>query len=167
MNLYCLTLGAGMLMAALSAHAGSESSLNPGPIAIILNNEINIDQLSIAELGLIYLKKKSYWKTGIQIQAINLPSEHVLRQQFSQLVMGSLPDEQANYWNTLYFNGVHPPQMIESQEGMIRLVSATPGAIGYLHPCAVDKRVKQVLWIYPDGRVSKQAPRLACNSWAH
>lgn len=157
---YCLHFAWGLVMAILSCPAHAETV----PIAIIMNDEIKPDNLSIAELGLIYLKKKSYWKTGIQIQAINLPSEHILRQQFSKTVIGSLPDEQANYWNTLYFNGVPPPKMIESQEGMIRFVSSTPGAIGYLHPCAVDKRVKQVFWIYPDGKISNQAPKLECNS---
>lgn len=146
-------------MALLSAHVHAEII----PIAIILNDEIQVDHLSIAELGLIYLKKKSYWQSGIQIQAINLPSEHALRQQFSKTVTGAAPDELVNYWNTLYFHGVRPPYLAESQEGMIRIVSSTPGAIGYLHPCAVDKRVKQVLWIYPDGKVTQRAPKLACN----
>lgn len=163
MKLYSLQLGLGLLMAGLSCQTYAEMI----PLAIIMNDEIKLDNLSIAELGLIYLKKKSYWKTGIQIQAINLPSEHILRQQFSKTVMGSLPDEQANYWNTLYFNGVLPPRMIESQEGMIRIVSTTPGAIGYLHPCAVDKRIKQVLWIYPDGKISHQAPKLECNTLSY
>ena len=155
-------LALGFLLLMHVANARGESI----PIAIILNEEVKIDQLSIAELGLIYLKKKAYWKTGIQIQAINLPSDHVLRQKFSQIVMGSLPEEQTNYWNTLYFNGVRPPQLIESEEGMIRLVAATPGAIGYLHPCNLDKRIKQAWWIYPDGRLSKLPPKLECQALA-
>lgn len=159
MKLADIHLGLGILLALLSLSASAESI----PIAIITHNETNIDSLNIAELKLIYLKKKAYWKTGVPILAINLPGEHALRKKFAKTVMGVLPDEQVNYWNMLYFNGIYPPQIIESQEGVIRLVSSTPGAIGYLHPCAVDKRIKQVFWLYPDGNVTLRSPRMKCH----
>jgi len=64
----------------------------------------------------------------------------------------NLPEDMQSYWNDQYFHGVLPPPVLDSEEAVLRFVSSTAGAIGYVSACAVDKRVEIVALISgPDG----------------
>lgn len=132
------------------------------PIAVVVNKDTQTPALDKSDLSLIYLKKKLFWSTGLAIQALNLPIDNSLRKQFSHQVTGTYPEEQLNYWNLQYFHGVRPPHVAESEEGMIRYVEQTLGAIGYLHPCNMDTRVRLLLWIYPNGDITAKKPYVDC-----
>jgi hypothetical protein len=58
-----------------------------------------------------------------------------LRRAFSQSVLGGVPEGFEDYWRKLYFQGVLPPHVLASEEAVIRFVSSTPGAIGYVTSC--------------------------------
>lgn len=134
------------------------------PLAVIVSGNPDIaviQQLSTRELGLIYWKKKQYWQGGTRIRPVNLHAEHPLRIYFSQAVLGSLPSEQGDYWNGLYFHGTTPPYSVQSEEAVLRYVSITRGAIGYVDACALDDRVKPLLWIDSNG-VSSNKPEFNC-----
>lgn len=121
-------------------------------IAVIVPTHEQSEKLKLtpSSLKLIYLRKQLFWPNGKRIIPVNLSSEHPLRNQFSQAVLGSLPKQQIDYWNGLYFNGIQPPHSVNSEEAVIRFVSDTKGAIGYVNACVVDKRVKILLWIDGD-----------------
>jgi ABC-type phosphate transport system substrate-binding protein len=139
------------LLCGVSSLAQAESS-SP-VIAVIVNNEelkIVSKELTTSELSLIYWRKQLYWPKGQRIKPVNLRSEHPLRQQFSQAVLGSLPKKQIDYWNGQYFNGILPPYSVNSEEAVLRYVAQTSGAIGYVDACHIDGRVKAVLWIEQD-----------------
>lgn len=147
------------LMAIFPAHA-EESQV----LAVIVSNDPEItaiQQLGTRELEAIYWKKKQYWQGGTRIRPVNLHAEHPLRLQFSKTVLDSLPSEQADYWNGLYFHGTTPPYSVQSEEAVMRYVSITKGAIGYISACRLDERVKPLLWI-SDGNVSASKPALHC-----
>jgi len=114
-----------------------------------------------ADLGLIYRRKKLLWPDGTRIQPTNLPPDHILRRQFSQLVLGKAPEALASYWNNLYYHGISPPRVFASEEAVLRFVAETPGAIGYVQGCATDGRVRVLMWIQGDGFVTTHAPDCA------
>ena len=118
---------------------------NAHVIAIVVNS----DELAVAanELNLIYWRKQLYWPKGQRIKPVNLRPEHPLRQQFSQIILGSPPKKQIDYWNGQYFNGILPPYSVNSEEAVLRYVAQTSGAIGYVDACRVDSRVKAIMWI--------------------
>lgn len=132
-------------------------------IAVVVAEQQNIASLNLStkNLNLIYWRKQLFWPKGIRIQPVNLGSEHPLRIQFSQTVLGSLPKKQVDYWNGQYFNGVLPPHSVDSEEAVLRYVSQTKGAIGYIDACALDARVQAMLWI-KNGQLSRQAPIFSC-----
>ncbi len=141
------------LLGCLLPLAQAESS--PPVIAVIVNsNELRV---ATNELSLIYWRKQLYWPKGQRIKPVNLRSEHPLRQQFSQTILGSLPKKQIDYWNGQYFNGILPPYSVNSEEAVLRYVAQTSGAIGYVDACHVDSRVKAVMWIEQD-QISTAAP---------
>lgn len=142
-----------------------EAEEHTAVIAIIVASNQNIEELKLApnDLSLIYWRKQLYWPKGQRIKPINLRSEHHLRLQFSQMILGSPPKAQIDYWNGQYFNGVLPPDTVNSEEAVMRYIAQTSGAIGYVQACFVDERVKAVIWLMPNGNVLSNKPALNCN----
>ncbi len=133
-------------------------------IAVIVPKEQNLHAFSKAELALVFWRKKLYWGNGKRIEPVNLGPESALRQRFSQLILDSVPEDQVEYWNALYFHGTSPPHVVRTQEAMLRYVAETPGSIGYIDACKVDNRIKPVAWLLPDGSLSHLPPVLSCPS---
>ena len=129
----------------LSTLPQAHAENNAPVIAIIANSDVL--RVSTDELGLIFWRKQLYWQQGQRIKPVNLRPEHPLRQQFSQIILGSPPKKQIDYWNGQYFNGILPPYSVNSEEAVLRYVAQTSGAIGYVEACHVDNRVKAIMWI--------------------
>ena len=95
-------------------------------------------------LAQIYRKQVVLDDKGIRLHPVNLPASHPLRAIFSQAVFRRSPLDMAGYWNEQYFQGISPPHVVASQEAVMRFVANTPGAIGYVAACKVDKRVRVI-----------------------
>lgn len=64
---------------------------------------------------------------------LNLPPGHPLRQQFLETILGQNEEQYTAYWLVRRYVGKGtPPKEVASPEEMIRLITATPGAIGYV-----------------------------------
>lgn len=131
-------------------------------IAVIVPQTHGMKSIEVNELALIFWRKKLYWADGKYVQALNYPASNPLRLQFSRSVLKSAPETQTNYWNSLYFHGISPPHVVDSQEAMLRFVADTAGAIGYIDACKLDSRVKPLAWINADGAFSTREPELDC-----
>ncbi len=145
----------------MAAHAVDRTS--SVPIAIVIGSGQNVKDLKLTpkNLNLIFWRKQRYWPEGLPIKPVNLNAEHPLRMLFSASVLGSTPQDQTDYWNEQYFNGVLPPYSVDSEEAVIRYVSKTRGAIGYIDACKQDKRIKAALWIV-NHRIYKRRPQFSC-----
>lgn len=132
------------------------------PIAVIVPKSMAVSSITPVELSLIFWRKKLYWADGKRMHPLNLSTDHPLRRQFSQRILGSQPEAQTDYWNELYYQGNSPPHVVNSQEAMLRYVAESPGAIGYIHACKVDNRVKVLLWLRADGGASTAPPSIDC-----
>jgi hypothetical protein len=132
-------------------------------IAVIVSSQQNAADLKLStkKLNLIYWRKQLFWPKGLPIKPVNLSSQHPLRLQFSQSILGSTPEAQIEYWNGQYFNGILPPYSVNSEEAVIRYVSETKGAVGYIDACKLDERVNPLLWI-SNGVLSSVPPELNC-----
>ena len=124
-----------------------------GPaLAIITQNSNPLQSLSLDALKQVYLRKSLLDPNGIRWIPLNLPVDHELRQVFSLALFSKLPEDQDQYWNELYFQGINPPEVLASEEAVLRFVVITPGAIGYIHKQNADGRVKILAIISPLGR---------------
>lgn len=151
------------ILACLGITSYSHAADKPA-IAVIVAHEHTIKNFSASELSLIYWRKKTYWADGQPIHPVNLPSDHALRLQFSNVVLGSAPVAQNDYWNGLYFHGISPPHVVYSEEAALRYVSTTKGAIAYVDACKTDESVKVILWITKDQIVTNLPEKLNCNA---
>ena len=111
-------------------------------LAIITRRDSNLTSLSLETLKLVYLRKLMLDDNNIRWIPLNLSSSHELRQAFSLVLFKKLPEDQEDYWNEQYFQGISPPQVLASEEAVLRFVAMTPGAIGYVRIRNVDDRVK-------------------------
>lgn len=116
-----------------------------GAIVVVCEKSRTINNITINELKEIYLRKTNLDSNGMRWVPVNLPSSHELRQAFSMILFKKKPEELEEYWNEQYIQGITPPTVLASEEAVLRFVSITPGAIGYVHSQNVDDRVKLLL----------------------
>jgi ABC-type phosphate transport system substrate-binding protein len=114
-------------------------------IAVIVAQDTPDFKLNAAILRDIYLKKIFLDDHEREFIPLNLPPDHVLRRAFSLALFNKGAQELQNYWNQRYFHGITPPYVLNSPQAVVQFVAKTPGAIGYVTPCDLDPRVKQVL----------------------
>ncbi len=139
-----LTLALRRLLALLLLAGLVHAAANDTGVAVIVAADARLQGISAEQLALIY-RRQLQFIGGQRVQPINLPAAHPLRRWFSQQVLGQPPEALEAYWRDQYFNGVVPPFVLGSEEAVIRFVASTPGAIGYVSRCLVDKRVKVLL----------------------
>lgn len=155
----------GLFVVSLITNMPSVKAEDTSPViaVVVANNQATGDlKLAKIDLSLIYWRKQLYWAKGLRIKPVNLRAEHPLRQQFSQRILGTLPKQQIDYWNGLYFNGVSPPHTVNSEEAVIRYVADTIGSIGYVDACLVDDRIKAILWINHDQIMTNAPNNIHC-----
>lgn len=119
------------------------------PIVVITGALNPLHKLSLEQLKLIYLRKMQVDEQGNRWIPTNLPVGNPLRQEFSSTLFSMLPEDQEHYWNAQYFHGITPPPVMSSEEAVLRFVSSTPGAIGYVQQSHSDERVKIILTLSP------------------
>ena len=110
------------------------------PLAVITAVTNPLDTLSLDTLKLIYLRKSQMDAEGNRWIPLNLPVTDPLRRGFSLKLFSMLPEEQDDYWNVQYFNGISPPKVLASEEAILRFVSSTTGSIGYIRKQKVDSQ---------------------------
>lgn len=115
-------------------------------VAVVVAAQAPATTLSMDDLAQVFRRRRQF-VGGQRVQPINLPASHALRRFFSQAVLQQAPEEMEDYWRDMYFNGVFPPFVLASEEAVLRFVAATPGAIGYVSACALDKRVTVLLML--------------------
>lgn len=134
-----LVIGPMMAMLGPARVLGAESG-----VAVVVAANAPGANLATLDLALIFRRKKQYIG-ATRAQPVNLPAQHPLRRWFSQQLLHKTPEELEDYWRDMYYNGISPPFVLASEEAVLRFVASTPGAVGYVSPCAVDRRVTVVL----------------------
>lgn len=125
---------------------GSGATDAAGPaFAIIAAKDSDSAAISRETAAFIFKRRLRYWKSGARIQPANLPANDPLRRAFSLCLLGQTPDAMASYWQEMYFHGVVPPFVIETERAVLLFVERTPGAIGYVSTCPLDPDLRVLL----------------------
>ena len=133
-------------------------SVSADEVWVITSHDTPIKKLDHKRLENIFLRKHVLNDEGGRWIPVNLKPDDGLRQAFSLSLFNSLPEAMEAYWNEQYFQGITPPYVVASEEAMMRFVVTTRGAMGYISPCHVDKRVKVVFKL-----AIKQSLKSYCN----
>ncbi len=116
-------------------------------LLIITGKETAEKKFNKKKITNIFLRRQLINQHGERWIPVNLASHHPLRKIFSETLLDQYPEELENYWNIKYFQGISPPYVVESQEAMLRFITTTPNAIGYISSCFKNNNVKVIFRI--------------------
>lgn len=151
-----------VLTALGAVSCGAVQAQDSPALAVVVPAADVVEKLDVDALALIFKRKKVFWDNGARIVPVNLPADSALRRQFSRVVLLQSPAGLEDYWNQQYFQGVLPPHMLASEAAVLRFVSSTAHAIGYLSACAIDSSVSVLMVIDAEGRVLPPGSAPAC-----
>ncbi len=123
-------------------------------IAVIVGVNTDISQLSAKQIQRIFLRKERVSNQGHRWIPVNLRAQQRLRTIFSDQLLQKDRYALERYWNEQYFNGISPPYVLASEEAVLRFVSKTPYALGYVLSCHLDERVRVVYRLHIDSHES-------------
>jgi ABC-type phosphate transport system substrate-binding protein len=104
------------------------------------NPQTAIDRRTLAD---VFLKKSTRWPTGDAIHPVDQRVDSLVRQRFSEEVLGRSISAVKSYWAQAVFSGRDvPPPELDDDEQVLGYVLRHGGAVGYVSPGANVDRVK-------------------------
>lgn len=116
-----------------------------GGLLVIASTQVPEATISSRQLADIYMLKKTFWADKTQVVPVNREASSEAREKFSEAVFNLSPQELAEYWNRLRFQGKLPPLVQTSDEAVLGFVRNVPGAIGYINASQAPTDVKILL----------------------
>ncbi len=151
------------ILSILLVLSGSSTSV-ARELLIITAKDSSEKHLNKKKIANIFLREQLINQQGERWIPVNLSTNHPLRVAFSETLFDQRPEEMDNFWNIKYFQGISPPYVVKSQEAMLRFVTSTPNAIGYIFPCFVNDSVKVIFKLVLKTKVKlKSKSRYICN----
>lgn len=100
---------------------------------IITSKKISSNNLTKERLSSIYLGRMRNWPDGQAIKVVMFSHFDSKQRKFCREVLSLSPRYVRQAWNQLTYSGFsNGPIIVSSEEEMIKMVSRTPGAIGYI-----------------------------------
>lgn len=116
---------------------------NPDSVYVIVNSANPQRNISQPGLNAIFNMRLRQWSDGSPITVYVLQDEDPLHKTFCKQKLHAFPHQIRRGWNRLIFSGTgQVPLQVETKEEMLRQVSETPGAVGYLRGKDLTSAVK-------------------------
>lgn len=111
-------------------------------VAVILNPQCSLEQISDKDLAQVFLSKTKYLPSGERARPVELTSTES-KNNFYEKIAGKNEVELRKYWATMIFTGNgQPPKQLRSVEQVLQYVSTHQCAIAYVPKDAVDESIK-------------------------
>jgi ABC-type phosphate transport system substrate-binding protein len=139
-----------ILMTAALVEPTAQSRVQAAPskqgLAIIVNRENSIDNLSMTDLRSMFLGERSHWPNGRRITLVMMePGQPERETLLRDVCRMSESDLRRRFLQGLLTGEVLvSPKTLSSPAGVRKFVFNVPGAIGYLRPEDVDDSVKVI-----------------------
>ena len=118
-----------------------------GELLIIASPQVPVSTITAEQLADIFTLKKTSWNKNIHVVPVNREASSEERETFSEQVFNLPPQELADYWNRLRFQGKLPPLIQTSDQAVLSFVRSVPGAIGYINASQRPSGVKILMQI--------------------
>lgn len=119
-------------------------------LVVVANPKSGIERMSREEVVFVFMGRWRHFPSGIAAQPVDQPFDSPERTDFYRQLVNKSPSEIKAYWSRLVFSGgARPPVSPDNHEEQIRILTSTPGAVGYLERSTVDSRVKIVFDFAP------------------
>jgi len=114
-----------------------------GPVVPVVNHLLKQDTISKHGLSAIFKMRLLEWKDGTAITVYVLADDRPLHKVFCKKTLNVFPYQMRKTWDQLVFSGSgQAPTQLNSKAEMIRKLSSTPGAIGYLRASEITESIK-------------------------
>ena len=100
---------------------------------IIVHRAVQQGELTLNVARLLFTMRLLRWSDGTRVRVFVLPDSDPLHRMFAKQTLDLYPRQLRRVWDRHLFSGSGAvPVTVDSVEEMLRRVSETPGAIGYL-----------------------------------
>lgn len=114
-------------------------------LVVVAHPKSGIERMNREEVVYVFMGRWRHLPSGLPAQPVDAPIDSPEHALFYRQLVNKEPPEIKAYWSRLIFSGgVRPPVQPESADEQMRILSATPGAIGYIDRSKVDARVRIV-----------------------
>jgi ABC-type phosphate transport system substrate-binding protein len=114
-------------------------------IAVIVNKSNTMTAPDDKMLSMLFLSKKKSFENGNRVVAFDLYEGSEIRDKFYENVIKKSKGQLKSYWSKLIFTGQgKPPEIIGSDEEIMRSVASNESAIAYIDASKVNDTVKVI-----------------------
>ena len=115
-----------------------------GEIAIIVNKDNAVEDVSFTDLVRIFKMEKKIWDDGSQIYLVTRGSLSPEKEAVLKTVYKMDEQELKKFWLVKIYQGTVPsfPKVIASNQSMKAFVQQVPNAVGYIDAAYADDSVK-------------------------
>jgi len=100
---------------------------------VIINQSVQNRTVTQSSLRAIFSMRMRQWPDGSPIKVFVLPTEDPIHVSFSKSVLNTFPYQLKRSWEMLIYSGTgQGPTEVKSPREMLKAVSLTRGAIGYI-----------------------------------
>ncbi len=122
-----------------------------GEIAVIAHPSVGNVVVSQIKLVNLFLIPGTTWPDSQVAIPIDLTAPAHIKADFYRLAFGRSQSQLRAYWARQVFSGMGaPPIEVSSAPEVVRIVSKTPGAVGYVPLDAIEGASVRVLAIFSD-----------------
>ena len=116
------------------------------PIAVVVNQSVDITTLTPAQLRMIFAGRTQFWPDGSRIRVFVQPPESDTHQYFCRQLLNIYPYQLERIWQRVVYSGQgEAPKTIDTAQAMQDAIGKTPGAIGYLQtPEQLNKTIRMI-----------------------
>ncbi|MBV1919121.1 MAG: hypothetical protein KUG73_00450 [Pseudomonadales bacterium] len=102
-------------------------------IVLVVNDSVEIEQISIDSLRAIYSLRQLSWSDGVEITTFVLDIDGDAHRQFCRDLLKVYPHQLKKGWDRMEYTGrARVPKVVQSEQMLLDLVKQIPGAIGYV-----------------------------------
>jgi ABC-type phosphate transport system substrate-binding protein len=123
----------------------SEAQLSRGDdIAVVVNDETPVTDLSLAEVRKVLLGERQYWNAKLPVVLLIRAPVARERDVVLRVIYQMTEAQFKQYWVAKIFRAeaASPPRIVYSNDMQFELVAALPGAIGFVDARSVRPGVK-------------------------
>ena len=117
-----------------------------GDVAIVVNPEVPVDNLSLADLRKIFLGDRQYWNSDMRVTLLIRAPVARERDVVLKIIYQMTEAQFRQYWIGKVFRAetASGPRIVYSNEMATELVSNIPGSIAFVDATQVPKNVKVI-----------------------
>lgn len=103
-----------------------------GEVAVIANPSVPVNQISRSQLIDIYVGDVREWDNGEPVVLMDLKPKSGVKDAFYDFIGKSSSRVKSIWMRHMLTGEAEPPEALETQKEILDIVTATPGAIGYV-----------------------------------